>query len=195
MRKPFYEILHPAEVKGAQRGRYWIAVGGWFFLVVLLLMLFGVLGYLLVIVLETNLGADALRAYEMWALAILLALMGGSIFLGDYLWGLLFIKTGFLSSEAVIRISTNRAPTVKGEKIHSRISFSLSILIPLFLIGVGWYLHSWWFMALAGLLGVWLFISVWAGWKNADALIAGDEPLPSELDGVPDDPNNPKKSG
>lgn len=182
MHKYFHNILHPPEVEGSQQKRYWVAVACWFFLVVLSIMLPGILGYFVAVSLEENLGSDALRPYEMWVLTILLGLIGGGVFIGNYLWSLIFVKTGFLSPEAVIRIQTNRAPSAKGERIHRRISLSLSVLIPVFLIYVGWYLHSWWFMAVAALLGIWLFISVWAGWKEADALIASSWSLSSAYD-------------
>lgn len=194
MRKPFHEILHPPEVKGAQQYRYWIAVMGWLVLVIMVAALVGILGYLAVVSIEAKFGTEGLRPYEMWILGFLLLGLGGSIFLGDFLWGLAFIKTGYLSREAVIRIRTNRAPTARGEHIHRRISLSLSLLIPVALIWVGWYLKSWWMMSLMFLLGAWLFWSIWAGWKNADAMNAGNAPLPSEFEGVTDDLDKPKGS-
>jgi len=139
-------------------------------------------------------GTEALRPYDTWLLFSVMLIGVASIFLSDQLWGKLFVKSGYLSPEAVIRIRTNRAPTAKGEKVHRRISLSLSVLIPVFLIGVGWYLHSWWMMSLAALVGVWLLVSVWAGWKNADAVIAGNAPLPSEFEGVANDLDKPKDS-
>ena len=97
MRTPFHEILHPPEVRGQQQRRYWIAVVGWLVLVILVVALVGILGYLAVVSLKAKFGTDGLRPYEMWILGFLLAGLGGSIFLGDYLWGLLFVSTGYLS--------------------------------------------------------------------------------------------------
>lgn len=192
MRKPFHDILHPPEVKGGGQRRYWIAVVAWF--VMMFAMLFTLGGALLAAVsaLEARMGTEALRPYDTWLLISVMLTGVASILLSDQLWGKLFVKSGFLSPEAVIRIRTNRAPTAKGEKIHRRISLSLSILIPIFLVCVGWYLHSWWMMGLAALVGVWLFVSVWAGWKKADAMIAGNESLPSEFKSVADDLDKPK---
>jgi hypothetical protein len=194
MRKPFHDILNPPEVKGGEHQLYWIAAVAW--LVIVLTMLMALEGGLFAVVsaLEKQMGMEALRPYETWVLMSGLFAVIVGVLLGDQLWGKLFVKSGYLSQEAVIRIRTNRAPTAKGEKIHRRISLSLSILIPIFLVCVGWYLHSWWMMGLAALVGVWLFVSVWAAWKNADAVIAGNAPLPSEFEGVADDLDKPKKS-
>lgn len=165
-------------------------------MVLTLTMLMTLEGVLFVVVsaLEERMGTEALRPYETWILMSGLFAVVISALLGDQLWGRLFVKSGYLSPEAVIRIRTNRAPTAKGEKIHRRISLSLSILIPIFLVGVGWYLNSWWMMGLAALVGIWLSVSVWAGWKKADAMIAGTESLPSEFKGVADDLDNLKNS-
>lgn len=194
MRKPFHDILHPPEVKGGAQRRYWIAIVAW--LVIALTMLF-ILGEVLlaaVAALEERIGSEALRPYDIWLFMLVILTGIASVLLGDQLWGRLFVKSGYLSPDAVIRIRTNRAPTAKGEKIHRRISLSLSVLIPVSLVSVGWYLHSWWMMGLAALVGVWLFVSVWAGWKKADAMIAGNESLPSEFKGVADDLDNLKNS-
>ncbi|MCL5061189.1 MAG: hypothetical protein M1449_12405 [Candidatus Thermoplasmatota archaeon] len=184
MRKPFHDFLNPPEVKGGGQRRYWIAVVAW--LVMMLTTLIILSGILLAVVaiLETRMGTEALRPYDMWLFMSLIFVLIASILLSDQLWGRLFVKSGYLSPEAVVRIRTNRAPTAKGEKIHRRISLSLSILIPVFLVCVGWYLHSWWMMGLAALLGVWLFVSVWAGWKKADAMIEGKLPPPEGADRV-----------
>lgn len=192
MRKPFHDILHPPEVKGGGQRRYWIAVVAWFAMMFAMLFILG--GVLLAVVaaLEARIGTEALRQYDTWLLISVMLTGVASILLSDQLWGKLFVKSGYLSPEAVIRIRTNRAPTAGGEQIHRRISLSLSILVPIFLICVGWYLHSWWMMGLAALVGVWLFVSVWAGWKKAGAMIAGNESLPSEFKGVADDLDEPK---
>ena len=182
MRRPFQEFLHPPEVKGAAKRRYWIAVGGWFFLVMLMFGLVGALLYLAVTSMEARYGTEALRPYEMWLLGTLLISLVGAVFLGDYLWGLLFVRTGYLSREAVIRIRTNRAPTTRGERMHRWISLGLSLMIPAALAWVGWYLESWWMMALMFLLGVWLLLSIWGGWKNADSISAGNLEPPADME-------------
>lgn len=182
MRKPFQDILHPPEVKGKGQRRYWIAVVAWFVMMLLMLATLGGILLIIVTALENKMGSDVLRPYDMWILMSVILTGIASILLSDQLWGKLFVKSGFLSPEAAIRIRTNRAPTAKGEKIHRRISLSLSILIPVFLVYVGWYLHSWWMMGLAALVGVWLFVSVWAGWKKADDMIVGDLQPPADLE-------------
>lgn len=182
MRKPFHDILHPPEVKGGGQRRYWIAVVAWLVMMQIMLAASGGILFAVVTALEDRMGTEALRPYETWILMSLLFTGMASILLSDQLWGKLFVKSGYLSPEAAIRIRTNRAPTTKGERIHRRISLSLSVLIPVFLIYVGWYLDSWWMMGLAFLVGVWLFVSVWAGWKGADAMIAGDLQPPADLE-------------
>lgn len=154
----------------------------WFVMMLTTLMILEGGLFVVVNALEKRMGTVALRPYETWILMSGLFTVVVSILLGDQLWGKLFVKSGFLCSEAVIRIRTNRAPTAKGEKIHRRISLSLSVLIPVFLFYVGWYLQSWWMMGLAALVGIWLFVSVWAGWKGADAMIAGDLQPPADLE-------------
>jgi hypothetical protein len=118
----------------------------------------------------------------MWLLGTTLICLVGAVFLGDYLWGLLFVRSGYLSREAAIRIRTNRAPTTRGERMHRWISLSLSLVIPIALAWVGWYLESWWMIALMLLLGVWLSRSIWVGWKNADSITAGNIEPPVDLE-------------
>ena len=187
MPKPFHDILHPPEVQGRQLRRYWIAVAGWFVLMLLGILLLGGLVLIAVYLLESRFGTTALDPYEMWIFGGMLVSGGLGIFLGDWIWRRLFVKTGYLSREAVIRIRTNRAPTTRGERIHRRLSLSLSLLIPVFLVWVGWYLDSDWMMGLMALLGVWLFVSVRAGWKKVDAMSTGKEPMPQRLERVADD--------
>lgn len=133
---------------------------------------------------ERQFGAAALNAdgTDIWILGGFIVSVVLGIFLGDYLWGLLFVGTGYLSREAVIRIRTNRAPTTRGERIHRRMSLTLSALIPAALVWVGWYLDAWWVMGLAILLGGWLSLSIWAAWKSAHAMVAGNLELPADLE-------------
>lgn len=194
MRKPFHDILHPPEVKGDGRRRYWIAVVAWLAIAISILFILGGMLLAAVAVLEEKMGTEALRPYDIWLFMLVILVGIVSALLGDQLWGKLFVKSGYLSPEAVIRIRTNRAPTAKGEIIHRRISLTLSILIPVFLVCVGWYLHSWWMTGLAALVGIWLVISVRSGWKRADAMIAGNEPLPSRFEGVTKDLGNLRNS-
>jgi hypothetical protein len=102
------------------------------------------------------------------------------VFLGDYLWGKAFVKSGYLSPAAAIRIRTNRAPTARGERAHRRLSLSLSVLIPLGIAGVGAYAGQYWLIPFMLILGLWLFVSLRAGWQQADDLMAGKAPYPED---------------
>lgn len=130
--------------------------------------------------LESTQGTEALRPYELLILGSLL--LGGviGIFLGDYLWGKAFVKSGYLSPAAAIRIRTNRAPTVRGERAHRRLSLSLSVLIPLGIAGLGVYAGQYWLIPFMLILGLWLFVSIRAGWQQADDMMAGEASYPED---------------
>lgn len=184
MHKPFHDILHPPELQGRERRRYWIAVGGWF---VFVLSGVGISGSILLAVvahLEGTYGSNFMTTVfgiaddqaDAWLLATLLLVGVSSILLGDYLWGKAFVKSGYLSPAAAIRIRTNRAPTARGERAHRKLSLSLAVLIPLGIAGLGWYAEQYWLIPFMLVLGLWLFKSVWAGWQQSDDMLAGRAP-------------------
>lgn len=182
MHKPFHDVLHPPELQGRERRRYWIAVGGWF---VFTLGGLGFFGSILLAVVErlenvygptSNFLVTVFGPNDEWLLAIGILIVVLSFFLGDYLWGKVFVKSGYLSPAAAIRIRTNRAPTARGERIHRRLSLTYAALIPLLFIGVVWYLETYWLIAVVLVFGVWFFLRIWAGWKQSDAMIAGQAP-------------------
>jgi hypothetical protein len=117
---------------------------------------------------------------DEWLLAMVILIVFLSIFLGDYLWGKVFVKSGYLSPAAAIRIRTNRAPTARGERAHRRLSLSLSVLIPLGIAGLGVYGGQYWLIPFMLILGLWLFISIRAGWQQADDMMAGQAPYPED---------------
>lgn len=180
MHKPFHDVLHPPELQGRERRRYWIAVAGWF--VFMLLGIGGVGGVALtiILVLEAKIGTDGLKSYEGLVLGFGLLNIVISIFLGDYLWGKVFVKSGYLSPAAAIRIRTNRAPTARGEHIHRRLSLTYAALIPLLFSGVAWYLETYWLIAVILPFGAWFVLMIWAGWQKADAMMAGQVPYPED---------------
>ena len=48
---------------------------------------------------------------------------------GTFIWHRLFVKSGYLSQAAVQRLSTNRAPTERGERIRVGIGYVTYLLI------------------------------------------------------------------
>jgi len=120
MRKPFEDILHPPEVKGNQQWRYWVAVGGWFIFVLFGIAFLGGVELWYLSLLEQRYGPNAFQEFfgvdEIWLLGATLITIVSGIFFGNYFWGLLFVRTGYLSREAAIRLRTNRAPTTYGEQ-------------------------------------------------------------------------------
>ena len=127
------------------------------------------------LVVEKEYGESALTNAK-WVLWVGLACGPAGILLGDYLWGKVFVKSGYLSPAAAIRIRTNRAPTARGERAHRRLSLSLSVLIPLGIAGLGVYTGQYWLIPFMLILGLWLFISIRAGWQQADDMMAGQAP-------------------
>lgn len=174
MRKPFQEVLHPPELKGLERRRYWIAAACW--LPCVLMCMWGSY-YLLVGAFSWIYGDGFTKGNEagnvvLWSS---LALVGTCVFLGDYLWTKIFVSSGYLSNSTVIRLRTNRAPTAKGERIHRKLSLSLGILIPAFIAGLSWYVEQYWLIPLAMIFGLWLFVSLLGGWRRSDAIVEGRE--------------------
>jgi len=180
MHKPFHDVLHPPELQGRERRRYWIAVGGWFVAVTSIVSLIGLLNVLAAYWAENRFTEEWLARYDYLMLPLLLVSMSSGILLGDYLWGKIFVKSGYLSPAAAIRIRTNRAPTARGERRHRKLSLSLSVLIPLGIAGLGVYTAQYWMIPFMLVVGLWLFFSVRAGWKQADAMMAGQEPYPED---------------
>jgi len=179
MHKPFYDVLHPPELQGRERRRYWVAVGGWFvFMLSGMGLCFGGLAGA-IWALQSTYG-DEVFANDNWVLwsGLLCGVIG--ILLGDYLWGKVFVKSGYLSPAAAIRIRTNRAPTARGERAHRKLSLSLAVLIPLGIAGLGAYAGQYWLIPFMLILGLWLFKSIWAGWQQSDAMIAGQAPYPDD---------------
>ncbi|MCG3188107.1 MAG: hypothetical protein IOMNBAOH_02831 [Rhodocyclaceae bacterium] len=184
MHKPFHDVLHPPELQGRDRRRYWIAVAGWFVFMLAAVSFLGVIELMVAKELDRQYGpsfmSTAFNLGDEWLLAITLFTGVLGIFLGDYLWGKVFVKSGYLSPAAAIRIRTNRAPTARGERAHRRLSLSLSVLIPLGIAGLGVYTGQYWLIPFMLILGLWLFISIRAGWQQADDMMAGQAPYPED---------------
>ena len=184
MHKPFHDILHPPELQGRERRRYWIAVGGWFVFTIGGIGFYGSILLFIAKYLERSYGDNFMMAAfglaDEWLLAVVLLVGVISFFGGDYLWGKAFVKSGYLSPAAAIRIRTNRAPTARGERNHRRLSLTLAVLIPLLFMGVAWYLEAYWLIAVVLVFGAWFFIMIWAGWQRADDMVAERSPYPED---------------
>jgi uncharacterized membrane protein YhaH (DUF805 family) len=198
MHKPFHDILHPPELQGRERRRYWIAVGGWFVFTIGGIVFYGSILLSIAKYLERTYGdkfmMTAFGLADEWLLAVMLPLVVISVFGGDYLWGKAFVKSGYLSPAAAIRIRTNRAPTARGERIHRRLSLTYAALIPLLLMGVAWYLETYWLIPVVLVLGAWFGLMIWAGGQRADDMMAGEAPYPEDevkrvLHDIDPDPN------
>jgi hypothetical protein len=184
MHKPFHDVLHPPELQGRERRRYWIAVAGWFVLTIGGMGFYGSILLAVVQHLESAYGSEFMATVfglaDEWLLAMVILIVFLSIFLGDYLWGKVFVKSGYLSPAAAIRIRTNRAPTARGERVHRRLSLTFAAMIPLLFSGVAWYLEAYWLIAVAWVFGAWFFLMIRAGWQQADDMMAGQAPYPED---------------
>lgn len=184
MHKPFHDVLHPPELQGRERRRYWTAVGGWFVFTIGGIGFYGSILLFIAKYLERSYGGNFMMAAfglaDEWLLAAVLLICVISFFGGDYLWSKVFVKSGYLSPAAAIRIRTNRAPTARGERGHRRLSLSLSVLIPLGIAGLGVYAGQYWLIPFMLILGLWLFVSIRAGWQQADDMMAGEASYPED---------------
>ena len=166
MRINLQEILQPPELRGADKQRYWIAIFSWFALLIGVIIILASVLIVIVIWVENTYGEEYLGAHG-WALSALFACAILSVLIGDHLWGRLFVKSGYLSRAALIRISTNRFPTKKSERNQRRASVALSILAPALLGLAGWYWQSYWVMGGAVVFLIWLYVSIRNAWLKA----------------------------
>lgn len=172
MLKSVQAILHPPELKGRERRRYWLAVAGWLAITLSLLLVMG--GGLLGIVWLCELvwGA-AYRQYE--ELALLGLLIGGvvSVIYGDRLWYRLFIRSGYLSDAATIRLLSNRAPTRVSERRHRWLGQAwLLAIYGIFGFIAVWH-EQWWVLVIVVPLAIWGVFLIRNAWKEADDMLKG----------------------
>lgn len=181
MLKSVHTILHPPELKGRERRRYWLAVTGWFVSTVL-----GGVGTAIPYIIflawsETN----APRIIEfidqnqiLVPIGIILLFIGGC-FAGNYIWYRLFILSGYLSDAAAIRILSNRAPTKTSERRHRW----LGQVVLLFIYGtfglIAVWHRQWWVLAIVVPLVIWGVVLIRNAWKEADAMLEGGS-IPSD---------------
>ncbi len=135
----------PQELGQKERRRYYVAYGIWFFLMLSGLAI-GLIAALVIAFITIN-GVDAFWGGGMAAvwrassnpqysqknshvglsMMLVFGLLG--FFAANVLWYLLFVKTGYLSKATVERLSTNRAPTERGELIRVGIGYVMYLLI------------------------------------------------------------------
>lgn len=173
MLKSVHTILHPQELKGREHRRYWIAVLGWFVVMLGLLAVLG--GALLVVVwgLEERFGTAALAPYEslIFGSGIVICIVG--VLGGDRLWLHLFINSGYLSDATTIRLMSNRAPTERGERVHRWLGPSLLLAIYGTLAIMAVMAHQWWVLFVALPLLIWGLLLMHMARKQADEMLAG----------------------
>ena len=181
-RKPFQEILHPPELRGKEKRRYWLAVGGWFACTFGFLVLSGAVIMMVTYYAVLIFGESRMSKHSLWFLGVGLVVMIAAFILGDRLWGRLFTKSGYLSDAAVIRIMTNRAPTKTSERGHRAIGYSIPILIGGFIAWIAWREQAYWGVLGAVAFGGWLLFSVWSGWKQSDAIKQSEQTLSPDVE-------------
>jgi hypothetical protein len=178
MRRPLQEILHPAELKSGDRRRYWLAVAAWFGLQVGVLCAWGGVLLLMVWLIESRIGPEKLLPYEdALLIAVLVSIIVGAI-LTDYLWYRFFIRSGYLSDAAAIRLLSNRAPTLHGERRHRWLGQAVLLLIYGVLGFMAIMARQWWVLVMVAPLAVWGVFLIRNSWKETDAMLAGG-PVPS----------------
>ena len=178
MLKPVQAILHPPELKGKDRRRYWLAVVAWLFFMMMSLVLAGAavggIGYAI----QSYYGEAFLNSYAVGILLVPFVIaIPIAILLSDNIWSHLFIHSGYLSDAATIRILSNRAPTRKSERRHRWFGQALMLVI---YGGVGiWAILSeqWWMLVIVVPLGVWGIFLIRNAWKDADRMLEGG-PIP-----------------
>jgi hypothetical protein len=172
-------ILHPPELKGRERLRYWLAVSAFLPIAATLLLLTGGGVVLVLWSLETSLGEEAVAPYVEFFMFSILVCGLMSVFLGDRLWTRLFLKSGYLSDAAAIRILSNRAPTRKGERRHRWLGQAILLLIYGILGGMAVWGGQWWVLVIVVPLAVWGVFLIRNAWKDVDSMLAGG-PIPPE---------------
>lgn len=179
MLKSVQTILHPPELKGKERRRYWLAVGGWFGCLIGLLGIFFSIFFAFLYILEKIFGEPFLN--ELHAAWFLIPMCAGgivTIILSDRLWSHLFIKSGYLTDAAAIRILSNRAPTQTSERRHRWLGQAVLLFIygTFGLIAV-WH-RQWWVLVIVVPLALWGVFLIRNAWKEADQMLKGG-PIPS----------------
>ncbi|MCL5059794.1 MAG: hypothetical protein M1449_04330 [Candidatus Thermoplasmatota archaeon] len=184
MLKSVQTILHPPELKGRERRRYWIAVGGWFAVILGLLSILGSALLLVVGWLEGHFGTAALSPYGSLILACVLIIGVASVLGGDRLWLRLFILSGYLSDAATIRLMSNRAPSAVSERRHRWLGPALLIVIYGMVGFMGFMARQWWVLFVALPLLVWGLYLIRNAWKQADEMLSGGAIPPESEDRI-----------
>lgn len=170
MLKSLEIILHPPELKGKDRRRYWLAVGGWFLLLILTLVALFCMLYGVMMVLEPYLQGMPIKETVL----VLVIVVGvGGVILSDRLWSRIFIQSGYLSDAAAIRILSNRAPTQTSERRHRWLGQAVLLIIYGtfgFMAVMG---KQWWVLVIVVPLAIWGVFMIRNAWKEADVMLEG----------------------
>lgn len=170
MLKGVETVLHPPELKGKDRRRYWLAVGGWFGLLVGILTGLLVGFYLVLAPIEKSF--PNLPFKEIVLIGGIAIVIGGAI-LSDRLWSRLFIQSGYLSDAAAIRILSNRAPTRTSERGHRWLGQAALLIIYGTLAVMAVMAKQWWVLIVVVPLASWGIFLIRNAWKEADQMLAG----------------------
>lgn len=172
-------ILHPPELKGPERRRYWVAVVGWFGCMLGMLCVFFLLYFGVFYLLERAFGQSFLNNLNAgWVLVPMGA--GGviTIQLSDHVWYRLFVLSGYLSDAATIRILSNRAPTQVSERRHRWIGPAVLLLIYGTFGTISVMHRQWWVLVIVVPLALWGVFLIRNAWKEVDTMLQGG-PIPA----------------
>jgi hypothetical protein len=174
-------ILHPPELHGRDHRRYWIAVLGWFAIMLGLLVFLGSALLTVIWWLEQLAGTADLAPYESLILGAVIIIGMLSVLGGDRLWLRLFIQSGYLSDATTIRLMTNQAPTGRGERVHRWLGPLLLLAIYGTLSFAGYMARQWWVLFVSIPLLIWGLVLMRVAHKQADEiLVSGDLPPDSK---------------
>lgn len=166
-------ILHPSELKGRDRRRYWVAVATWLVLVLALFALFSAVLILGTWLLISAFGEEIFKPYEHLFLVAIIVNGVAGVFLGDRVWLYLFIKCDYLSDAALIRILSNRAPTRKDERRQRWIGQVVLLLIYGTLGVMAIVSGQWWVLVFAVPLAIWGVVWLLKEWSETENVLAG----------------------
>lgn len=170
-------ILHPPELRGRDRWRYWLSAIAWLVIIVSCMTALNGLLYLIAWMLIEIYGEEGVSKYEELFLVVGIINVIIGVLGGDRIWSRLFIQTGYLSDAATIRVLSNRAPTITGERRHRWLGQAILLVV---YVGIGiaaMMAKQWWLLIIVVPLGVWGIFLVRSAWKDAENMLSGG-PIP-----------------
>lgn len=173
MRRSVDIILHPPELNGKERWRYWLSVTAWLILMLVSISLLNGLTYFGLWALIKAYGEGAVSAYEVIILIIGILNVIIGVVVGDRIWSRLFIQSGYLPDSATIRILSNRAPTQTSERRHRWLGQAILLLVYGGMGVAAAMAKQWWALIVVIPLGVWGVFLMRNAWKESDAMLKG----------------------